>query len=149
VIKTDISFKEIRKKVPMLTVDGIIIEKGKILLIKRRTPPYKDHWALPGGFVELNETLEEAVAREIKEETGLETKPVKLIGAYSDPKRDPRGHTITVAYLLRIISGNLETTPEAKDVRFFALDSLPENLAFDHEKIINGAKEIKADKQDS
>ena len=133
----------------MLTVDGIIIEKGKILLIKRATSPYKDYWALPGGFVELGETLEEAVAREVKEETGLETKPVKLTGAYSDPKRDPRGHTITVAYLLRTISGNPKTTSEAKDVRLFALDNLPEKMAFDHERIINGAKKIKADRQDS
>ncbi len=148
-MKTNISFEQIRKKVPMLTVDGIIIENGKILLIKRATQPYKDHWALPGGFVELGETLEEAVTREVKEETGLETKPVKLTGAYSDPKRDPRGHTISIAYLLRTISGNLKTTPEAKEIRFFALDSLPENMAFDHEKIVCDAKEIKADKQDS
>lgn len=147
-MKTNISFEQIRKKVPMLTVDGIIIEKGKILLIKRATSPYKDHWALPGGFVELNETLEEAVAREVKEETGLQTKPVKLIGAYSDPGRDPRGHTISIAYLLKTISGNLKITPEAKEIRFFAPDSLPENMAFDHEKIVCDAK-IKADKRDS
>ncbi len=147
-MKTNISFEEIRKKVPMVTVDGIIIEEGKVLLIKRATSPYKDHWALPGGFVELGETLEEAVAREVKEETGLQTKPVKLIGAYSDPGRDPRGHTITVAYLLKTINGNPKITHEAKEIGFFALDSLPENMAFDHEKIINGAK-IKADKRDS
>ena len=147
-MKTNISFEEIRKKVPMVTVDGIIIEEGKILLIKRAGSPYKDHWALPGGFVELGETLEEAVAREVKEETGLETKPVKLTGAYSDPKRDPRGHTISIAYLLKIIKGNLKITPEAKEVRFFALNNLPEDMAFDHEKIVCDAK-IKADKQDS
>ncbi|MEA3357620.1 MAG: NUDIX hydrolase [Patescibacteria group bacterium] len=144
-----VSFEQIRKKVPMLTVDGIIIKNGKILLIKRAISPYKDHWALPGGFVELNETLEEAVAREVREETCLETKPVRLTGAYSEPGRDPRGHTISIAYLLKTISGAPKKTKEAKDVRFFALDNLPENMAFDHEKIINGAKEIKEEQQDS
>lgn len=148
-IKTTVSFDQIRKKVPMLTVDGIIIQNQKILLIRRATPPYKDHWALPGGFVELGETLEQAVARETKEETCLETKPIKLIGAYSDPGRDPRGHTITIAYLLKITKGHPKKTKEAKEIKFFALNNLPKNLAFDHKKIITDAKEIKAGKQDS
>ena len=138
--KTKIPFDEIRKHVPLITVDGIIIKNEKILLIKRATEPYKDSWALPGGFVELGETLEQAVAREIEEETCLKTEALKLVGAYSDPKRDPRGHTISVAYLMKITSGKPKTTDEAKEIRYFPLNDLPENIAFDHKKIIEDAK---------
>lgn len=131
---------KLRKLAPMLTVDTIIIEKEKILLIKRATEPFIDHWALPGGFVELNETLEQAATRETKEETGLKTEPIKIVGAYSDPDRDPRGHTVSIVYLMRIISGTTKTTEETKDIRYFPLNRLPENLAFDHKKIIENAK---------
>ncbi len=140
--KTKIPFEEIRKHVPLITVDAIIIKNKKILLIKRATEPYEDSWALPGGFVELGETLEQAVTREIEEETCLKTEPLKLVGAYSDPKRDPRGHTISVAYLTKITGGKPKTTEEAKEVKYFSLTRLPKNLAFDHKKIIDDAEKI-------
>lgn len=142
VVKTKIPFEEIRKHVPLIAVDGIIIKNKKILLIKRATEPYKNSWALPGGFVDLGETLEQAVTREIEEETGLKTKPTKLVGAYSDPKRDPRGHTVSVAYLVKTTGGNEKTTEEAKEVKYFPLERLPEHLAFDHKKIIEDAEKI-------
>jgi len=141
---TKIPFDEIRKYVPLIAVDGIIIKSGNILLIKRATEPFKDSWALPGGFVELGETLEQAVAREIEEETGLKTEALKLVGAYSDPKRDPRGHTISIAYLMKITGGTEKTTEEAKEVKYFLLAHLPENIAFDHKKIIEEAKKMKS-----
>ncbi|MCK5698830.1 MAG: NUDIX hydrolase [Candidatus Aenigmarchaeota archaeon] len=131
-----------RKKVPMLTVDGIVLRKGKVLLIKRSTPPYKGHWALPGGFVEHGETVEEAVAREIKEETDLTCEPLGLVGVYSDPKRDPRGHTITLAYILKIIRGEAKKTAEATEIKYFDFGDLPEKIAFDHEKIICDARKV-------
>lgn len=139
---TKIPFDEIRKQVPLITVDGIIVKNKKILLIKRSTEPYKNSWALPGGFVELGETLEQAIIREIEEETALKTEAIKLVGAYSDQKRDPRGHTISVAYLMKITGGNEKTTEEAKEVKYFPLAHLPENIAFDHQKIIQDAEKI-------
>ena len=139
---TKIPFDEIRKYVPLIAVDGIIIKSGNILLIKRATEPFKDSWALPGGFVELGETLEEAVSRETKEETGLIAEPLKIVGAYSDPARDPRGHTISIAYLMKVSGGKPKPTEEAKEIKFFALSNLPENLAFDHKKIIEDAKKL-------
>lgn len=125
-------------KSPKITVDGIIIKDDEILLIKRKNEPFKDKWALPGGFVEYNETVEDAVIREIFEETGLQTNIVKIIGVYSDPKRDPRGHIITLAYLLKIKKGDIISGDDASDVRFFSLNKLP-LLSFDHEIIINDA----------
>ena len=123
-------------KSPSLTTDGVIIESGKILLIKRKNNPYKNKWALPGGFVEYGERVEEAIFREILEETGLKTKINYLFDIYSDPKRDPRGHTVTVVYLLEIINGVLKSGDDAADAKFFNLSDLPE-LAFDHNIIIN------------
>ena len=122
-------------KSPKVTVDGIILEDGAILLIKRRNTPFKGKWALPGGFVEYGEKTEDAVVREVFEETGLKTKISRLVGVYSDPKRDPRGHTITIAYTLEICGGNIKSGDDASDVKKFNTDNLPE-LSFDHDCII-------------
>lgn len=123
-----------------LTVDGIISRgKGKkleILLIQRGRGPFKGKWALPGGFVEYGETVENAVAREIKEETGLKARIRSILGVYSDPKRDPRRHTASVVYSLEILGGTLKCGDDAADARFFPVSSMPE-LAFDHAKIIS------------
>ena len=88
-------------KSPKLAADGIILENGKILLIKRRNEPFKDKWALPGGFVEYGEKVEDAAVREVFEETGLKTKIMDLVGIYSDPNRDPRGHIVSAVFLLK------------------------------------------------
>ena len=123
---------------PALTVDGVLIEDGRILLIKRGREPFKGKWALPGGFVEYGERVEDAVIREFKEETGLDTEIKALVGVYSDPKRDPRGHTVSIAYLLERKGGELKGGDDASDAAFFPIDDLPE-LAFDHAKIIGDA----------
>lgn len=124
---------------PFPTVD-VIIEMGndRIVLIERKNPPYG--WALPGGFVDYGESLEEAAVREAFEETGLVIKNLRQFRAYSDPKRDPRHHTITVVFVAEV---DLEKGPsvpiaadDAKNCSVFSLDSLPEKLAFDHEKIL-------------
>jgi len=123
---------------PLLTVDALIIFEGKLVLIRRRNPPFKDSFALPGGFVEVGETVEEAVIREAKEETGLDIELIKLLGVYSDPSRDPRGHTVSVCYLA-LGRGKLKAGSDAKDIRLFGLNEIPQ-LAFDHNIIIENAK---------
>jgi len=122
-------------KFPRLTVDGVIIQKKMILLIKRGNDPFRGQWALPGGFVEYGETTEEAVIREVKEETGIMGTIQKIVGVYSDHKRDPRGHTISIVYLLSVAKGSPRAGSDADDIHFFDLNYLPP-LAFDHEKII-------------
>ena len=123
---------------PKLTVDGIIRRHQEILLIQRKNDPFKHQWALPGGFVEYGETTEDAVVREIQEETGLMTTIENLLGVYSDPSRDPRGHTVSVVYILNILAGDIQAGSDATQVSFFDFHNLPQ-LAFDHEKIINDA----------
>ncbi len=122
-------------KSPRLTVDGAVLKDNKILLIKRKNDPFKGKWALPGGFVEYGERIEDAVVREVYEETGLKTIIIGLIGIYSDPSRDPRGHIITVVYLLKIEEGEIKGGDDASDARFFNMNNLPE-LSFDHSLIL-------------
>jgi 8-oxo-dGTP diphosphatase len=123
-------------KYSKVTIDAAIIREGKILLVKRNKNPFKNRWALPGGFVEYGEKVENAVIREVLEETGLKVEIKKLFGVYSDPNRDPRGHTVTIVYLMNVVGGKLESGDDACDAKFFELEKLPE-LAFDHDKIIN------------
>jgi len=123
-------------KSPKLTTDGVVVKGNKILLIKRKNEPFKGKWALPGGFVEYGEKVEDSVIREVFEETGLKTKINNFFNVYSDPDRDPRGHTITLVYLLKEIGGKLKGRDDASEAKFFDLNNLP-NLAFDHKKIIN------------
>jgi 8-oxo-dGTP diphosphatase len=120
---------------PSLTVDGIIIHKNKLVVVKRGRPPFKDKFALPGGFVEYNERVEEAVVREMQEETGLKTAITGILGVYSDPKRDPRGHTVSVVFELKVTGGRLKSGSDAKDVKLFSFEKLPK-LAFDHDEIV-------------
>jgi 8-oxo-dGTP diphosphatase len=125
-------------KTPFLTVDALIIYEGKLVLIRRLNPPFENQFALPGGFVEIGETVEAAAVREAKEETGLDIELIRLLGVYSDPSRDPRGHTVTVCYLARGF-GKLKAGSDAKDIRLFGINEIPK-LAFDHNKIIENAK---------
>ena len=122
---------------PSVTVDGVLIRDGKILLIRRKNEPFKDKWALPGGFVEYGERVEEAVIREFEEETGMKARIKKLLGVYSAPDRDPRGHTISIVFLLDA-EGEIKAGDDASEAKFFDLDNLPP-LAFDHEKIVEDA----------
>lgn len=123
---------------PLLTVDTVIIYGGKLVLIRRKNPPFQGHFALPGGFVEAGETVEKAAVREAKEETGLDVELIKLLGVYSDPSRDPRGHTVSVCFLA-VGSGNLKAGSDALDTGLFGITEIPQ-LAFDHNKIIENAR---------
>ncbi len=122
-----------------VTVDVIVINKitSEILLIKRLNEPFKDCWALPGGFVDENEDLEQAARRELFEETNIETGKIIQIGAFGRPNRDPRGHMISIAYKTDLIDNqNIKAKDDAKEVKWFSMNNLPE-LAFDHLEIIN------------
>jgi len=121
------------RRTPLPTVD-IIIENNKgILLIKRKNPP--GGWALPGGFVDYGESLESAAEREAKEETGLDIELTRQFHTYSDPKRDPRHHTITTVFIAKS-AGKAVAGDDAKEVGVFGRDALPEQIAFDHRDII-------------
>lgn len=126
-----------------LTVDLVILYKNSVVLIKRGRDPFKDSYALPGGFVEYGESVEEAAVREAKEETGLDVRLLRLVGVYSDPNRDPRGHTVTVAFLALGL-GEARAGDDAKEVHVVPVDevfSLP--LAFDHERILRDALSLR------
>jgi len=127
-----------KRRIPALTVDGILFEGHSILLVKRKHGPFQGAWALPGGFVEYGEKTEDAVVREVFEETNIKTKIHSLIGVYSDPHRDPRGHTITIVYLIDRIDGDLCAGDDASSVKLFKMNELPA-LAFDHAEIIKDA----------
>ncbi|MGC9194898.1 MAG: NUDIX domain-containing protein [Syntrophobacteraceae bacterium] len=121
---------------PLLSVDIIIemADKG-IVLIERKNPPLG--WAIPGGFVDYGESLEAAAIREAREETGLALVDLEQFHAYSDPLRDPRGHTVSIVFSARG-KGVAKAGDDAKNLRIFPRDSLPERLAFDHALILAG-----------
>jgi 8-oxo-dGTP diphosphatase len=118
---------------PLLTVDVIIEVEGGIVLIERKNPP--PGWALPGGFVDVGERLAQAAVREAREETSLEVTLVEQFFAYSDPRRDPRGHTASVVFIGRA-TGEPRAADDARAVRVYPLDALPP-LAFDHGQILD------------
>jgi 8-oxo-dGTP diphosphatase len=121
-----------------LAADAVVIKDGKILLIKRGTDPFKGMWALPGGRLEEDETIEQCAIREAKEETGLDIGIQKLIGVYSDPKRDPR-KVVAVAFLCELKGGKFDPMAgEIEKVDWFPLGALP-RLASNHEKIVGDA----------
>ena len=125
---------------PAVTVDIIIIrntcEDAELLLIQRLNPPYQNQWAIPGGFVDMDETVEQAAERELKEETGLSGIILNQFKTYSAVNRDPRGRTISIVfvgiapYVSKAVAGD-----DAKNVQWFKLNNLPK-LAFDHELIL-------------
>ena len=116
-------------------MNAYLVCNRKFLLLKRARSPIL--WGPPGGRLGKNEDLQKGLIREVFEETGLVTEIINLIGVYSDPNRDPRGHTISIVYELKIINGELVSRDDALDVKFYKFDKLPDELSFDHKKIIN------------
>jgi len=119
---------------PIPTVDVIIRIGDGIVLIRRKNPPHG--WALPGGFMDVGETCETAAAREAKEETGLTVQLESLLNVYSDPRRDPRKHTMTVVYVATA-TGVPVGMDDAAEARIFLLNELPSPIVFDHRLIIS------------
>ncbi len=122
---------------PKLMVDVVIPSERGIVLVRRASDPFEGEWALPGGFVEVGETVEEAATREAAEETGLAIELARLIGVYSAPDRDPRGHNVSVAFLARVVGGDLVAASDAAEVA--VLDPEAVELAFDHRRIVADA----------
>lgn len=124
---------------PALCVDAVWIRSGKVLLIRRGQAPFRGFWALPGGFVEYRETVEAALVRELKEETGLTGRPIGIVGVYSGPDRDPRKPTATVAFHVSGRGGIPRGQSDASAAAWVPLrDARP--LAFDHSRILSDAR---------
>lgn len=132
---------------PLLAADAAILYRGGIVLIRRDNPPFQGCYALPGGFVEVGETVEAAAIREAREETGLEIELLGLVGIYSDPARDPRGHVVSAAFLAEG-RGELISGSDARAAEVFSFQDLP-SLAFDHDLIIRDALRLNQAKMGS
>jgi len=134
-----------RPETPSLAADAIIelVDQPSrpIVLIERAFPPYG--WAIPGGFVDIGETVEHAATREAREEVGLEIRLTALLGLYSDPARDPRGHTVTAVYVAEA-RGLPVAADDARNCRTFSLDELPELLAFDHAQVLEDYRHFRS-----
>lgn len=121
-----------------VTVDIVVFDytQENILLIQRKNHPYKGMWALPGGFVDENEDLETAAHRELKEETSIEVEKLTQIKAFGKPGRDPRQHTVSIAFAgVAVRNARVQAADDAKDAKWFDRNNLPD-LAFDHAEII-------------
>ncbi len=129
------SLMEKQWKKPSVTADGIVTRGNDVVLVRRGKEPYKGMYALPGGFMNYGETFEHCVTREVDEETSLKTEVIGLVGVYSDPQRDPRGHVVSAVYHLRPTGGSLKGGDDAATAEWVPLDDLPK-LAFDHGKIL-------------
>jgi 8-oxo-dGTP diphosphatase len=127
---------------PALTVDVVLLAQdppASVLLVERGGDPFKGSWALPGGFVEGDERVASAAARELREETGIEAGPLQLLGVYDTPGRDPRGPTVSVVFVMRAAEELGATgADDAADARWFEVGALPQ-LAFDHAVVIEDA----------
>lgn len=125
-----------------VTVDAVVFKKSdrlRVLLIQRLKEPFKDSWALPGGFVDENEDLQAAAIRELQEETGIAVSNCVQLKAFGKPGRDPRHHTVSVAFMAFVAEDTTATAADdAKDAKWFSTDDLPE-MAFDHREIVDFA----------
>jgi len=132
---------------PMFSVDAVVFGffngKAKLLLIKRAREPFKGKWALPGGFVGIDEELEDAAARELAEETGLKDVPLEQMCTFGKCGRDPRGRQITIAFMgiAQKRLNKIKAGDDAAEARWFDVEKLPKDLAFDHNDVVKFGKE--------
>jgi 8-oxo-dGTP diphosphatase len=123
---------------PTPTVDVILQRDSKVLMVRRRKDPFKDRLALPGGFVNEGETVEEAMKREAIEETSLEVEPIDILGVYSDPKRDPRRHILSVVFIGIIVGGSEKAGDDAASIEWVKISDIQQQqIAFDHAQILH------------
>jgi 8-oxo-dGTP diphosphatase len=126
---------------PIPTIDIILVENSnsnKVLLIKRKKDPFKDYFSLPGGFVNEGEKVEDAVRREAEEELLVKVEPIDILGVYSDPHRDPRGHIMSITFIVKIMSGELKAGDGVAEVKWIGINNLGNiKIGFDHLKILS------------
>ena len=116
-------------------------DREQIILVKRGNEPFKGQWAFPGGFVDYGETVEDAALRELREETGVEAEIQGILGVYSNPKRDPRAHHISIVFIAQYIKGQPKGGDDAAEAAWYKIKDLSsESLAFDHGKILSDFK---------
>jgi 8-oxo-dGTP diphosphatase len=128
-------------------IDALIVINDKLLLIKRKSDPFKDHWALPGGWIDWNFSAEETVVKEVKEETNLEVKSMKLFNVYTKPERHPK-QGLTILYIVEA-AGTPKAGDDAADIGLFPFDALPSPLGFDHKQMIEEYLKASNDKSTS
>lgn len=129
-------------KTPLLAADCVLFdEQRRVLLVTRGAPPFEGQFALPGGFVEIGETVEQACRRELREETGAEAGELTLVGVYSDPERDPRGHVCSVVFTGRSPAQKVRGGDDAADAAWIA-DWREHELAFDHRQVLEDAEKL-------
>src|SRR5688500_9490558 len=125
---------------PIPTIDIILFENSnsnKVLLIKRKKDPFKDYFSLPGGFVNEGEKVEDAVRREAEEELWIKVEPIDILGVYSDPNRDPRGHIMSITFIVKIITGELKAGDGVAELKWIETNNLGNiKIGFDHLKIL-------------
>jgi 8-oxo-dGTP diphosphatase len=124
-----------------VSIDAVIIKDNKVLLIQRGVEPNKGLWGIPGGYVSWNESAEGTVKREVKEETNLDVKRVRLVGVYSSPDRHPK-QVINIVYLVDVNDGELKHGDDALGAEWTPLDKLPEKMALDHKQSIQDARKL-------
>lgn len=121
---------------PLIALDSVVLDSdGRVLVIRRKNPPYQGQYALPGGFMEYGETVEQGAARELKEETGLVAVSQQLIGVYSNPDRDPRGHVVSIAFLTKVSHFDARAADDAMTAEFIGPEQI-DQFAFDHRTIL-------------
>ncbi|MBO0765955.1 MAG: NUDIX hydrolase [Hyphomicrobiaceae bacterium] len=131
-----------KPRTPLLATDCVVFDgSGRVLLVRRKNPPFQGQFALPGGFVDIGETVEHACRRELMEETGVKAGRLRLVGVYSDPRRDPRGHTCSVVFLAVVRRANAKAGDDAAAVAW--VDNWhKDDLAFDHAKVLADASRL-------
>jgi 8-oxo-dGTP diphosphatase len=137
--------KDNDKRNPIPAIDIIIQGKpnsddnnsSTVLLMKRKKDPFKDYFALPGGFIDEDERVEDAVRRKAKEELSVKVELIDILGVYSDPNRDPRGHIISITFMAKIVEGELKAGDDASEIKMIKIDDMDKvKLAFDHSQIL-------------
>ena len=133
--------KHDKSRNPVPTIDIILSENSnsnKVLIIKREKDPFKDYFSLPGGFVKEGEKVEDAVRREAEEELLVKVEPIDILGVYSDPNRDPRGHIMSITFIAKITSGELKAGDGVAELRWIEINNLTNmKFGFDHSKILD------------
>jgi len=135
-------FLKLWKIKPMASSDSVVIHNSEILLVKRAAKPFKGFWTLPGGLMDSGETIEHTAVREVLEETGAKVKIMRMVGVYSGPKRDPRGTSLSVVFLMKFIKFSGVPDEEVSEVRFFPINKIPPRIGFDHMNIIKDALKL-------